>query len=102
MEIAGPRMIRIFMAISCVLSLVACVKLERATPLAIARCGTEVGATCAAGAKNWISHGERWAQGCMVSRIDFCAWCEGSGDPIFYPKGSRPKPSDCKDNGQRK
>lgn len=87
-------------AVACLLALSACTKLERATPLAIAKCGVEVGATCETRLMGWGTRSEgRWAQGCKINDNEFCSWCAASGDPVFYPKGGRPKPADC--NGAR-
>lgn len=100
-------MFRMLIIAFCVLAVAGCTRLERNTPLAIAQCGVEVGATCVNGLMGWSSRNaegatERWAQGCKVSQNDFCSWCAASGDPIFYPKGTRPKPSDCAGTRPRK
>ena len=74
-----------------------CARLERDTPLAVARCGLEVGKTCQARLMTLAESGVPYAKTCRVSEKDFCAWCEASGDPIFYPRGSRTRKSDCDD-----
>jgi hypothetical protein len=76
-----------------------CARLERNTPLAIARCGLEVGKTCQARLMTLAARSgdAPYAKTCRISEKEFCAWCEASGDPIFYPPGSRTKKSDCDD-----
>lgn len=90
-------MSRISITFACALILGGCTKLERGTPLAVSKCGVEVGGTCETRLMGWgTSTGGRWAQGCKINDDEFCSWCAASGDPVFYPKGSRPTPADCK------